>query len=70
MGAEVTHHDFPTEFATEAAKGAPPVVVTVGSLVGMIDINWWLAAATLFYVVMQSAYLIWKWRREADGGRK
>lgn len=58
-------HSFTTEFASEAAKGAPPVAVATGSIIGVIDINWILAAATICYVILQGAYLLWKWRREA-----
>ncbi|HEY5850873.1 MAG TPA: hypothetical protein VIT62_08940 [Lysobacter sp.] len=56
------------ELATAAAgavkTSAPPLAV-VGAQVAGLGINWWVAAATLAYIVLQGGYLIWKWRREA-----
>ena len=67
----MTDHSFAADFATEAAKGAPPVAVAASSVVGLIDFNLVVAVLTGLYVLLQSAYLIWKLRREAqrDVGR-
>jgi hypothetical protein len=55
----MTDHQFATDFATEAAKGTPAVVMAAWT---MNDV---LIAISIAYVLFQSAYLFWKWRREA-----
>lgn len=49
---------------TEAAKSAPPVAISVASFVGGISLNNIIGVATLFYIILQAAHLIWKWRRD------
>jgi hypothetical protein len=61
-------HAFATDFAIEAAKGTPPVVVAAGSVIGLLELNVAVAILTGLYVLLQGAYLIWKWRREANRG--
>jgi len=54
--------------AAGAAKtSAPPLAVVGAQVAGIagLGINWWVAAATLSYILLQGAYLIWRWRREA-----
>jgi membrane protein implicated in regulation of membrane protease activity len=46
-------------------KASAPPLAVVGAQVAGLGINWWVAAATLAYIVLQGAYLIWKWRKEA-----
>jgi hypothetical protein len=58
------HKSFAADFMTEAAKGTPPVAVTAAAFAGW-GVTEWVALITGFYVVLQGAYLIWKWRREA-----
>ncbi|WP_084025432.1 hypothetical protein [Bordetella flabilis] len=54
------------ELGTEALKATPPVVVTAAMSSGWwSDPNHWVIAATLCYIALQSAHLVWKWRREA-----
>jgi hypothetical protein len=48
-----------------AVKASAPPLAVVGAQVAGLGINWWVAAATLAYIVLQGAYLIWKWRKEA-----
>lgn len=43
----------------EAMKATPPLLVAAS------DPQWTVAVATVLYIVLQAAYLIWKWRREA-----
>lgn len=53
-----------TEISVEAAKATPPaVVVASNKLLGM-DLPTVVAIATLLYLVIQIAYLLWKWRNE------
>lgn len=48
------------ETAIETAKAAPAVV---GAAIAGVTLNEAVAAATLFYILLQAGYLIWKWRR-------
>ena len=48
----------------EAAKATPPVLVTAADQLGAISVNKYVAIATLVYVLMQAAYLGWKWYKE------
>lgn len=52
-------HSFSSEFAVEAMKGAPVVAMAAWTL------NDVLVIVSILYVLFQSAYLYWKWRREA-----
>lgn len=63
--ANMNNHNLSAEAVSEAFKGAPPVAVVASSLGGFLDINFVVAMLTGLYVVLQGAYLIWKWRREA-----
>lgn len=56
--------DLNTEVVTEAAKSAPPVAVSLASFVGGLSLNNIIGVATLFYIILQAAHLIWKWRRD------
>lgn len=59
-----------TEISVEAAKATPPaVVVASNKLLGM-DLPTVVALATLLYLVIQIAYLIWKWMHEVGDRRK
>ena len=49
---------------TEATKSAPPVAISIASFVGGINLNNIIGVATLFYIILQAAHLIWKWRRD------
>lgn len=51
--------NFSTDFAVEALKGTPVVAAAAWTL------NDLLIVISIAYVLFQSAYLAWKWRREA-----
>ena len=61
---------LPHDFAQEAVKGAPPVLVSASSLVGVIDWQTWVLVLTAFYVVLQIIYLGWKMIDRAHGRSK
>lgn len=48
----------------EGLKSAPAVTVTAWAFINGMTLEKWLALTTLVYVVIQAAYLIWKWYRE------
>lgn len=54
-----------TEVASAAVRTLPPASVTVGVLSGGLDPQWFIAIPTVGYILLQGAYLLWKWRREA-----
>lgn len=60
-------HDFTTDFASEAAKGAPPAVVATTAMIGAIDWQSWVFILTALYLVMQIAWLGWKFVDRARG---
>jgi hypothetical protein len=58
------------EITQEVIKATPPAVVAgAGHLLGL-TLNEWVLVATLVYVGLQTAHLLWKWWREAKGRRK
>ena len=54
-----------TQDLTKAAiEAAPPVTYAALRLFGM-PLPDWVALATLVYILLQAAHLIWRWRRQA-----
>lgn len=56
------------EIGAAAAKLSPPIAVASASVAGWGP-DKWMYALTAVYVVLQAAYLLWKWRREAKAKR-
>jgi len=52
------------DITTQAAKSAPPVVVSLIAFAAELSLNNVIGAVTLLYLVLQVGYLIWKWRNE------
>lgn len=50
--------------AVEAAKAAPPVAVVVDAAEKGWTMTHTATALTIAYILLQAAYLIWKWRAE------
>lgn len=50
--------------AAEAAKAAPPVAVVVDAAANQWTMTHTATALTIAYILLQAAYLIWKWRAE------
>lgn len=53
-----------TDVVAEGLKAAPPVAVTAISLAAELTLNQAVAIVTIVYVLLQGAYLLWKWVRE------
>lgn len=51
--------------AAEGLKATPPITVSVVAFTQGLTLSDAVAYATLAYIVMQAAYLVWKWIREA-----
>lgn len=59
-GTESVKH----EAVTEAIKSVPAVS---GAVVSAVTLNEALGIVTIGYILLQAAYLVWKWRRESRG---
>jgi hypothetical protein len=46
-------------------KAAPPVVVTLVAHAEGLTLQHWVLIATLAYIGLQAAWLVWKWVRAA-----
>jgi len=56
------------EIAAEAGKATPPAAIAAVEAVardGIGPVGW----ATLLYIALQAAYLLWKWRRDWQQSR-
>lgn len=53
-----------SEITAEAAKASPPIIVYAYAWFHDLTINSVVGYTTECYLVMQAAYLIWKWNRE------
>jgi heme/copper-type cytochrome/quinol oxidase subunit 2 len=66
QGIASVRNEIAQAVAAAGAKSAPPVAVVAASVTGALDMTFLVGAATFVYVVAQLAYLVWKWRREAN----
>ncbi len=57
------------ELAVEAAKSSPPVAVVATSYAHGWTLNTVLTAVTIVYVLLQAAYLVWKWWHQLKARR-
>lgn len=58
------------DFQAESIKATPAVIGTgVSGVASSFHLDWAqvAGAATVFYIALQAAYLIWKWVREVQG---
>lgn len=59
-----------TEITSESLKATPPVAVTALTWMHGVTLNDIVLLATLAYIGLQAAYLVWKWVREYRRGRR
>ncbi|WP_370189231.1 hypothetical protein [Qipengyuania sp.] len=57
-----------SEYATAAAKSAPPVAVLAADTAGL-TLEQWVFIATLIYLALQSIYLLYKFGRDLRAAR-
>lgn len=55
------------DIAVEAAKASPPVAVVTHSMATGWTMNHTAVALTIFYLLLQIAWLIWRWRQAVKG---
>lgn len=61
--------DLPAELNTAAAKLSVPATV-IGAQAAGWGPQEWVYVATIAYLVMQAAYLAWRWHREWKAKRR
>ena len=52
--------------AVEGAKAAPPVTVVAANLANGWTMTHTVTALTILYLLLQAAYLVWRWSNERD----
>lgn len=57
------------EIAKEAINAAPPVTITGWAWFHGVSVSELVGWATLAYIVLQAAYLVWKWVRQIRRGK-
>jgi len=55
------------DIATEGAKASPPVAVVTASIAQGWTLNHTVAALTIVYLLLQIGWLVWRWRKAAQG---
>lgn len=60
LSAEQKH-----DLATAAYQATPGAAAAGGARMVGLPLSDWLVVASIAFVVLQAAYLIWKWRRDA-----
>lgn len=51
---------------SEATKAAPPIAVTLATTIGGLSLQEWVYIATLAYIALQGAWLLWRWYKAAS----
>ena len=59
--------DVIKDIAVEGAKASPPVAILTASATQGWTLNHTLTAITIVYVLMQIGWLVWRWRKAAQG---
>lgn len=60
--------DLKQEIVAQAINSTPSVAFIWCTAILSITINQWLAVFSIAYIILQAAYLIWKWVREVRKG--
>lgn len=59
-----TTMDPHVEYAADAVRAAPPVVVSISAMV-VESLNVVVVFLTIIYLVIQITHRVWKWKQEA-----
>lgn len=57
------------EIASAAAQSTPSITAVLMWITGH-DLNYWVGIAGLVFIILQAAYLLWKWRRDIRRDRE
>ncbi|CAB5719246.1 Uncharacterised protein [Delftia tsuruhatensis] len=63
------HETIVKTAAVEGAKAAPPVTVVAANVASGWTMTHAATALTILYVLLQAAYLLWRWRNEREDRR-
>ena len=55
------------DIAVEGAKASPPVAILTASATQGWTLNHAPTAITILYVLLQIGWLVWRWRKAAQG---
>lgn len=60
------------QHSTAVVNGAQaaPALTGIAMWLGGKDINFWLGVAGIAFILLQAAYLVWKWRRDIRRDRE
>jgi hypothetical protein len=53
------------EVGNEAIKASPPIAVVGATTMSGMTLQDWVLVATLAYIALQAAWLVWKWWKAA-----
>jgi LPXTG-motif cell wall-anchored protein len=59
----------PHEAASQAVQATPAALAIGADLVFGVTPERWLTYLGIAFLVLQAAYLLWKWRKEAKGAK-
>ncbi len=59
--------DVIKDIAVEGAKASPPVAILAASATQGWTLSHALTAITILYVLLQIGWLVWRWRKAAQG---
>jgi hypothetical protein len=70
MARTKLNSDLTQAVGVAAGKVAPPAGIVGLAAVGAIDMTFFVGIVTIGYIVLQAAYLIWKWNKERRESKK
>lgn len=54
-----------SDLSTAGAQIAPGAAAAGATKLGGLPLSEWLVIASMFFIILQASYLVWKWRRDA-----
>lgn len=70
MAQTKLNSDLASAVGAAVGKSAPPAGIVGLAALGAIDMTFLVGLATIGYIVLQAAYLLWKWAKERRESRK
>jgi len=53
------------EVIAQAMQSTPSITAATATVLLGVTVSEWLGIVSIGFIVLQAAYLVWKWRREA-----
>lgn len=70
MAQTKLNSDLASAVGAAVGKSAPPAGIVGLAALGAIDMTFLVGLATIGYIVLQAAYLLWKWAKERRESKK